>query len=153
MLFVCLGNICRSPLAEGICRAELQKRPECCDVQVDSCGTSAWHVGEAPDPRSREVAFRHGIDISKQSSRRLRDQDFYDFSWIVAMDRSNASGCEDIAPGNSSARVVCFMDYVPGAPGRDVPDPYYGGPTGFDIIFDLLSRGMGPLIDAMMSDH
>ena len=76
-----------------------------------------------------------------------------DFSWIVAMDRSNASGCEDAAPQDSSARIVCFMDYVPGAPSRDVPDPYYGGPSGFDIIFDLLSRGMGPLVDAMMSDR
>jgi protein-tyrosine phosphatase len=152
VLFVCLGNICRSPLAEGICLDELEGRADADNVRVDSCGTSAWHAGEAPDPRSREVALRHGIDIDSQRSRRLETSDFHDFEWIVAMDRSNAAGCQERAPDNSRAKIVCFMDYVPASSIRDVPDPYYGGDNGFDTVFNLLRAGMGPLMDAVLSE-
>jgi len=152
ILFVCLGNICRSPLAEGIGLEELRKRGLDTQIRVDSCGTSAWHAGEAPDPRSQEVALKHGINISSQRSRQLELSDFDEFTWIVAMDRSNAAGCNERAPAESNAQVVCFMDYVPSTSIRDVPDPYYGGDNGFQTVFDLLEAGMGPLVDAVLGE-
>ena len=150
VLFVCLGNICRSPLAEGVFRGELARRGLEGDFRVDSCGTGGWHVGEPPDPRSTEVAARHGVDIAGQRSRKLSREDFADFDWLVAMDRQNARDILARKPSGATSRVVRFMDYVPSAPGLDVPDPYYGGPGGFDRVYELLARGMGPLLDAML---
>jgi protein-tyrosine phosphatase len=150
VLFVCLGNICRSPLAEGVFRAELARRGLADRFEVDSCGTSGWHVGEPPDPRSTEVAARHGVDISRQRSRRLADDDFARFDWLVAMDRSNARDMLARRPPEAAGRVVEFMEYVDPRPVPDVPDPYYGGPGGFDRVYELLARGMGPLLDVML---
>ena len=152
ILFVCLGNICRSPLAEGVCRDELAQRGIGNSIRVDSCGTSAWHAGEPPDPRSREVALLHGIDIAMQRSRRLEESDYDAYEWIVAMDGSNEADCAARAPGTSRAKIVRFMDFVPAATMRDVPDPYYGGDDGFQKVFELLKSGMGPLVDAVLSD-
>lgn len=150
VLFVCLGNICRSPLAEGICRSVLAERGV--DLRVDSCGTGGWHVGESPDPRSVQVAKKNGIDISGQRARQLAPEDYSRFSYLVAMDQSNAREIRRRMP--SSARedlvVVEFMRYVPNARGMDVPDPYYGGPGGFDHVFSLLESGMGPLLDEVI---
>ena len=153
VLFICLGNICRSPLAEGVFRAELTRRGLTEAFNVDSCGTGGWHAGEGPDPRSVEVAARHGVDISMQRSRKLTQGDFSAFTWLVAMDRANARDTLARMPGGGSSRVVRFMDYVPNPPGPDVPDPYYGGPGGFDEVYDLLTRGMTPLLDAILESR
>ena len=150
VLFVCLGNICRSPLAEGVFRAELARRGLTSAFHVDSCGTGGWHVGEAPDPRSVEVAAAQGVDISRQRSRKLTQSDYGAFHWIIAMDRSNERDILGRQPSHASARVERFMDWVPGAKTDDVPDPYYGGPQGFNHVYDLLARGMGPLLDAIL---
>jgi protein-tyrosine phosphatase len=150
VLFVCLGNICRSPLAEGVFRAELERRGLASAFLVDSCGTGGWHVGEGPDGRSVEVAARHGVDISRQRSRKLAQPDYSAFAWIVAMDRNNHRDVMARRPPESSAQIVSFMPWVPDAPTPDVPDPYYGGPGGFDHVYDLLHRGMGPLLDAIL---
>ena len=150
VLFVCLGNICRSPLAEGVFRAELSRRGLDAEFAVDSCGTGGWHVGEAPDGRSVEVAARHGVDISRQRSRKLSQADYNAFQWIVAMDRSNHRDIVARQPADTSAQIVSFMPWVPDAPTPDVPDPYYGGAGGFDHVYDLLARGMGPLLDAIL---
>ena len=150
ILFVCLGNICRSPLAEGVFRAELALRGLGGRFRVDSCGTGGWHVGERPDPRSTEVAARHGVDISGQRSRKLADTDFGSFDWLVAMDRSNARDTLARKPPAAACRVVQFMDFVDPRPGPDVPDPYYGGPGGFDRVYELLARGVGPLLDRVL---
>ena len=131
VLFVCLGNICRSPLAEGVFRAELARRGLEGSFRVDSCGTGGWHVGEPPDPRSTEVAARHGVDIAGQRSRKLSNDDYAEFDWLVAMDRNNARDILARKPSGATCQVVQFMDHVPSAPGPDVPDPYYGGPGGF----------------------
>ncbi len=153
VLFVCLGNICRSPLAEGVFRAAVAARAEAEDVRVDSCGTGGWHVGESPDPRSVEVGRANGVDISGQRGRQLAPGDYRRFDWLVAMDRSNLQAVLDRQPKDSLARVVAFMDYVPNAPGEDVPDPYYGGPRGFQNVYDLLSAGAGPLLDAVLAER
>lgn len=152
VLFLCLGNICRSPLAEGVFRREVERRGLSHELLIDSAGTSSWHVGEAPDERGQAVARRNGVDISMQRSRKLRESDFLEFDWIVAMDPSNADAARRRKPGGTTARVVEFVDYVPGDPPHEVPDPYYGGPGGFDTVFALLERGAGPLLDAVLAD-
>ncbi|PKN56203.1 MAG: low molecular weight phosphotyrosine protein phosphatase [Deltaproteobacteria bacterium HGW-Deltaproteobacteria-14] len=151
VLFLCLGNICRSPLAEGVFRAEVTRRGLAGEVRVDSAGTGAWHVGEPPDPRSVAVARDNGVDISQQSARRLVVEDFERFDWIVAMDGDNLRTARERQPKGAHARLVPFMDYVPNAPGRDVPDPYYGGQQGFAHVYALLAAGAGPLLDAVIA--
>ncbi|MCC6623869.1 MAG: low molecular weight phosphotyrosine protein phosphatase [Deltaproteobacteria bacterium] len=150
VLFMCLGNICRSPIAEGVARAESARRG--LDWRLDSCGTGAWHVGEPPDPRSVAVARRHGVDIAAQRARQLAASDFADFDWIVAMDRSCLDTAQRRAPRAARARLVPFMPFVPDAPEPDVPDPYYGGPEGFQRVWDLLHAGMPRLFDAVLAE-
>ncbi|MEZ4268665.1 MAG: low molecular weight protein-tyrosine-phosphatase [Myxococcota bacterium] len=150
VLFVCLGNICRSPLAEGVFREALRRRELTAQFEVDSCGTGAWHAGEGPDPRSVKTAADHGIDISRQRARQLAARDYERFPWIVAMDRANEQTIIDRRPADSPARVVRFTLFAgKGAP-ADVPDPYYGGPDGFELVYNLLERGADSLIDAVM---
>ncbi|WP_153771454.1 low molecular weight protein-tyrosine-phosphatase [Labrenzia sp. CE80] len=134
ILFVCLGNICRSPLAEGIFRHTLKETGQVEGVQIDSAGTGAWHEGHPPDPRSIEVAARYGIDISDQRARQVRQQDFSDFDLILAMDKSNLSKLRQIAPKAATAHLRLFLD----APEQEVPDPYYGGDQGFEAVFHML---------------
>lgn len=151
VLFLCLGNICRSPLAEGVFRAEVERRGLAASFHIDSAGTGAWHAGEPPDARSVAVARAHGVDISGQRARQLVGHDFGRFDWIVAMDGDNFRAASMRLPADARARVVRFMDFVPNAPGADVPDPYYGGPKGFQHVYDLLAAGAGPLLDAIVA--
>jgi len=151
VVFVCLGNICRSPLAEGVFRAELARRGLTDRFRVDSCGTGGYHVGERPDPRSVEVAARHGVDISGQRSRKLSRDDYTGFDWLVAMDPLNARDLASTRPADATGQIVEFMTYVVPPEGDGVPDPYYGGPRGFDVVYDLLARGMGPLLDEVLA--
>ena len=149
VLFLCLGNICRSPLAEGAFRALLEARGLTSGWVVDSAGTGAWHAGEAPDPRSITVARRHGVDISGQRARQLTSNDFFEYDWIVAMDRSILTTAQSRRPADARARVVAFMPHVPNTTERDVPDPYYGGPEGFEHVWKLLVSGMPSLLVMM----
>ena len=136
ILFVCLGNICRSPLAEGILRAQAADRP---DMEIDSAGTAAWHVGKAPDPRSIATAARHGIDISSLRARQVCTEDFSRFDLILAMDAANLADLQARAPAGAPARLRRFLD-------RDVPDPYYGGADGFADVHEMLERGCAALL-------
>jgi Protein-tyrosine-phosphatase len=144
VLFVCLGNICRSPLAEGVFRATLADLPHDAAIDVDSAGTGGWHAGEAPDRRSIEVARRFGIDISMQRARQVTANDFERFDLILAMDRSNEATLKARAARNSHGRIHLFMEF---ALGRrvDVPDPYYGGPDGFEAVYHMLREGSAAL--------
>jgi len=151
VLFLCLGNICRSPLAEGVFRAEVERRGLGSRFHIDSAGTGSWHVGEPPDGRSVAVARTHGVDISGLRARQLAPMDYERFDWIVAMDGDNLRAAQTRRPEGASTRVVRFMDYVPGGHGGDVPDPYYGGPKGFQQVYDLLASGAGVLLDAMLA--
>lgn len=141
ILFVCLGNICRSPLAEGILRHLSQGRP----VDVDSAGTGGWHIGDLPDHRSIAVARRHSIDITGQRGRKIDAGDFEAFDLIFAMDRNNLATLRALAPPAAQHKLHLFLGYTLGVE-RDVPDPYYGGPEGFEAVYSMLSEGCLSLI-------
>ena len=131
VLFVCLGNICRSPTAEAVFRARAVKA----DIKIDSAGTGAWHAGEGPDPRSRAEGERRGYSFAGQAARKVRVQDFHDFDFILAMDASNLSDLQAIQPNTGTAQLSLFLPN-----GADVPDPYYGGPDGFARVVDLIEE-------------
>lgn len=134
VLMVCLGNICRSPLAEGI----LQNKLPAEDFVVDSAGTGGWHAGESPDPRSIKTAKKYGIDISHQKARKFKKSDFEDFDFIFAMDHSNYRDILALAPNEKAKNKVKLILNEISPKNNDVPDPYYGGEDGFDKVFKML---------------
>lgn len=136
ILMVCLGNICRSPLAEGI----LQSKVNPDQVFVDSAGTAGYHVGSTPDPRSIEVARKHGIDISHQRTRQFTAEDFKAFDAIYVMDKSNYRNVIALATSQADREKVALLLGNISGNTSEVPDPYYGGPSGFDHVFDLIDE-------------
>jgi len=140
VLFVCLGNICRSPTAEAVFRA----RAGTTDIKIDSAGTGAWHAGEMPDPRSRAEGESRGYSFAGQVARKVRIQDFYDFDFILAMDSSNLSDLKAIQPHDHKATLSLFLP-----DGSDVPDPYYGGPNGFKQVVDLIEAASDHWLNAL----
>ena len=151
ILFVCLGNICRSPLAEGVLEHLAQEAGLDESLRIDSAGTGSWHVGEAPDPRSIEVAERNGVTLSSRG-RQVTVADFHDFDLILAMDRSNFRELEqlrdELADPSAAAELRLFREFDPEAEGDlEVPDPYFGGPGGFDDVYEMVLRGCRTLLD------
>lgn len=140
VLFVCLGNICRSPMAEGAFRAAAQERGLACFI--DSAGTASYHVGHQPDPRAIAVASLNGIDISGQTARQIERDDFYRFTHIVALDRANLEGVRTKAPRDATARLAMLMDPVEGRSGEPVPDPYYGDTAAFERAWGMIDLGV-----------
>ena len=134
ILFVCLGNICRSPLAEAAFRAEAERAG--LDASCDSAGTAAYHVGKAPDPRSIATAAAQGIDIRHYAARQIETRDFVRFTHILAMDHQNRADLVDRAPADATARIGLLMDVVPGREGAAIADPYYGGEENFVDTWD-----------------
>jgi protein-tyrosine phosphatase len=130
ILFVCTGNICRSPTAEGVLRS-LGKEAGV-ELHIESAGTGDWHIGHPPDERSQHHALKRGYDLSAQRARQVRMEDFDAFDMILAMDRSHLRALQKLAPARHHAKIRLFVE------GRDVPDPYYGGPDGFDKVLDLV---------------
>lgn len=143
-LFVCLGNICRSPLAEAAMRHEAEAAG--LDLLIDSAGTGSWHIGNGPDPRAQAEALRHGIDISSLRARQVQVEDFGRFDHVIAMDRSNFSNLGKLAPVSARARLSMLLDHVPGMEGRDVDDPYFGGPEGFVATWEQVSAAARHLV-------
>ena len=140
VLFVCMGNICRSPTAEGVFRETLRTRAPELHVHVDSAGTHAYHVGEPPDRRACRAAAHRGIDLSGQRARRVSTADFSAFDLVLAMDEDNFRTLSGISPPEYRSRIRLFLEFAPEA-GRDsVPDPYYGGATGFEYVLDLVEE-------------
>ena len=148
ILFVCLGNICRSPLGEGLLRHHAAERGLSHLVETASAGTGGWHRGEPPDSRSIAVAQSHGIDISRQRARQLQGEDFNSFDLIFAMDRDNLRNIVRLAPHDSSADIHLFTDFV-GGPSKDVPDPYYGDRLDFETVYAMLDTGCRNLLDIL----
>lgn len=145
VLFVCMGNICRSPLAHGRFEHLVQEEGLAEQIRVDSAGTHAYHVGEAPDPRSQQTALRRGIDLSGQRARRVTAVDFEAFDYVLAMDRDNLAILESLAPAEHAHKACLFLEFAPQIAVREVPDPYYGGQAGFEQVYDLVdaaSRGL-----------
>ena len=145
VLFVCSGNICRSPTAEGVFRALVEGHGLADAVSVDSAGLGAWHVGEAPDGRAQAAARRRGIDLGRQRARQARAADFRRFDYVIAMDEGHRSGLARLCPPGEERRIRMFLEFAPGAGRREVPDPYYGADDGFELVLDLVeaaSRGL-----------
>jgi len=149
VLFVCLGNICRSPTAEGVLRHLLNEQAPELQVEVDSAGTADYHIGEPPDSRSRRAALRRGIDLSSLRARQVIARDFARFDLILAMDRSNLRELQAMQPKDSRARVQLFLEYAPELERSDVPDPYYGDARGFEEVLDLSAAASRGLIAAL----
>ncbi|TRW96036.1 low molecular weight phosphotyrosine protein phosphatase [Paracoccus sp. M683] len=147
VLFVCLGNICRSPMAEGACRAAANARE--IGVTVDSAGTGSWHAGEPPDGRAVAMAARKGVDISGLRGRQVQAADFHRFDHIVAMDADNLANLRRMAPADARAHLSLMLDHVPGRAGQSVGDPYYGGPEGFARVWAEVWAGAQGLLDRL----
>ena len=145
VLFVCMGNICRSPLAEGAFRAEAARRR--LDVIVDSAGTGGWHAGEPPDRRARAAAARRGVDISDQRARQVTRDDFHNFDHIIALDTDNFAHLERMRPLGSKALLSLLLDHVEGREGEAVADPYYGGDSQFDASWEDVSEAAAALAE------
>ncbi|GAJ29998.1 low molecular weight protein-tyrosine-phosphatase [Acidomonas methanolica] len=137
-LFVCTGNICRSPLAEAAMRAEAERRG--LRLDIDSAGTGSWHAGEAPDPRARATARRYGLDIDALSARQIEAADFERFTHILALDASHLHALRRLAPAEARAKITLLLDHLPGREGSDVDDPYFGPASGFEITWRDVSE-------------
>ena len=152
LLFVCLGNICRSPAAEAVFASLAAEAGVADDFAVDSAGTGAWHVGEPADLRMRRAASRRGIAVSS-NARQFTEDDFDEFDLILAMDASNFDTLARMAPAAKRSKLVLFRDYDPNGPGEDVPDPYYGGPGGFDDVLDIVTRAGQGLLASLLKQR
>lgn len=153
VLFVCTGNICRSPTADGVFRKIVREAGLEDQIIVDSCGLSAYHVGELPDPRSREMAESRGVDLSDIRSRKIKPGDYVQFDYILAMDDGHLRDMRRQAPGSSQNRIELFLDYHPDMGGQSVPDPYYGGANGFVHVFDMIEEASNNLLTQIREKH
>lgn len=144
ILFVCLGNICRSPAAEGVLRTRARDRD--INLFIDSAGTGAWHVGDPPDARMIQAAGKRGYAIGHQRARKVDLADFYEFDYLLAMDLSNHTDLLDLAPPNRSCDIRLFLDFAD-CETRETPDPYYGGTDGFAQVLDLIELGVDGFLD------
>jgi protein-tyrosine phosphatase len=147
VLFVCMGNICRSPTAEGVFRRLLEEHAPELDVHVDSAGTHAYHLGQPPDPRACRAAERRGVDLTTQRARQVTIGDFAQFELVLAMDEQNRAHLQELAPAEYRERVRLFLEFAPELGRGDVPDPYYGGSNGFEYVLDLAERASLGLIE------
>ena len=153
VLFVCLGNICRSPTGEGVFQDLVERKDLGESITIDSAGTAAYHIGEPPDPRSQAAAQHRGIDISGQRARRVKVQDFQKFDYLLAMDADNHANLMRICPAGSEHKVHLILDFGEGTEGQDVPDPYYVGGDGFEVVLDLIENASNGLLKDIRNKH
>jgi len=152
VLFVCTGNICRSPTAEGIFRKLVLDAGLADHIESDSAGTHDYHVGEAPDPRTQATALTRGYDLSGLRARQVARSDMERFDLILAMDRSHHAYLTRLAPTSGRGKLRMMLEYARGAGILDVPDPYYGGPGGFEQVLDMLEDASRGLLEALRAD-
>ena len=147
VLFVCMGNICRSPTAEGVFTHLVRQHNLDAHILTDSAGTHAYHVGEQPDPRAQETARGRGIDLSTQQARRVSETDFHKFDYILAMDNDNLEILRSLQPADGKAELGLFLDFANELELNEVPDPYYGGTKGFEKVFDMVEAAADGLLN------
>ncbi|MEK6747665.1 MAG: low molecular weight protein-tyrosine-phosphatase [Pseudomonadota bacterium] len=146
VLFVCMGNICRSPTAHGVFEKKVREAGLADVVQVDSAGTHAYHAGEPPDRRAQGTALNRGVDLSKYRARAVRPADFNEFHYVLAMDNENYQHLARLTTPETSAKLKLFLEFAPHLHERDVPDPYYGGASGFERVFDMVEAASEGLL-------
>lgn len=152
VLFVCMGNICRSPSAEGVFNKLLSDERLLDRFSIDSAGTHAYHIGESPDLRSQKAAKEREVDLSKIRARKVVMGDFEDFDYLLAMDQDNYSNMLDACPEEYQHKIKLFLDYAPHAKTREVPDPYYGGTYGFEEVLDLIEEASTGFIKELQTN-
>ena len=152
VLFVCMGNICRSPPAHALFRQQVDEAGLGDSMTIDSAGTHAYHVGNAPDARATSTALRRGIDMTDLRARQIALDDFTCFDYILAMDSDNLSAMETLCPAAERPRLSLMLDWTSGW-GKEVPDPYYGGDEGFERVFDMLADACRGLLEQIVTDH
>jgi protein-tyrosine phosphatase len=151
ILFVCMGNICRSPTAEGVFRKLVQERAPDLRVEIDSAGTHGYHVGDPPDRRAIAAAARRGVDLGGLRARTVEDADFEAFDLLVAMDQLNREVLLDRSPDEYRERIRLMLEFAPSTDLEDVPDPYYGGAVGFERVLDLVEEASKGLLDELLA--
>lgn len=151
VLFVCMGNICRSPTAHGVFLKIVDDQSLNNMIEVDSAGTHAHHIGEQPDPRSQSAALRRGVDLSPLSARQVNSNDFEYFDYVLAMDYDNYSNLAQICPAGYEQRLRLFLDFASECEDKEVPDPYYGGGRGFEHVFGLIEDASHGLLKEICS--
>ena len=153
VLFVCLGNICRSPTAHAIFEQKIHVEGLSNQVIVDSAGTGSWHIGSPPDWRTRETAAKHGYAMDHLRARQVSANDFDSFDYIFAMDKSNLSDLQDLCPDNYQGTLALFLPFCGVSLMEEVPDPYYGGDGGFERVLSVIERSADKLIDMIKQKH
>ncbi|MEJ2682315.1 MAG: low molecular weight phosphotyrosine protein phosphatase [Gammaproteobacteria bacterium] len=147
VLFVCLGNICRSPTAEAVFRHRVMQANVSDCIEIDSAGTGDWHVGHPPDQRAQRAAAQRGYDLSALRARQVCATDFERFDYVLAMDRSNLHDLKQLHTGSTGAMVALFLSFAANATHHDVPDPYYGGVDGFENVLNLIEDASDGLLE------
>ena len=153
VLFVCLGNICRSPTAEGVFRKLIEDEGYDTDIEIDSAGTHAYHVGESPDSRAQQTAQQRGIDISQLRGRRVVTEDADVFDYVLAMDHENYQNLLHIFPDREHKKIGLFMQYAQQRAEEEVPDPYFGGASGFDRVLDMIEEASIGLLNNIKQQY
>jgi protein-tyrosine phosphatase len=153
VLFVCLGNICRSPTAEGVFRYLVKEAGMDKYIHIDSAGTANWHTGRAPDPRTISAAKKRNVDLSVLRARAVTAEDFEEFDYILAMDDANLNDLKNTKPVTYQGHLSLFLDFATHKNHRHVPDPYHGGAEGFELVLDLIEDAAAGLLVAIKKQH
>lgn len=153
VLFVCMGNICRSPTAEAVFRRYVEQAELAAHIHIDSAGTHDYHIGAGPDPRTQQAARQRGYDMSKLRGRQVEAADFARFDYVLAMDHANLSILERLRPRDAQSHLGLFLEFAAHHVEREVPDPYYGGADGFERVLDMVEDAAAGLLQHIRRQH